>query len=139
MRGSLVVAEVALSVVLLAGASLLIETFANLLRSDPGFDPHPVLAVQIWPTGEEISSTAAMVNFNRNVVRRIESIPGVQSAAIVTGGLPLEQGGNEYFEFVGQKQRDGISADYESMRTQSSSFDQLAAYPVVKLLVGIPV
>ena len=115
MRGALVIAEVALSLVLLAGASLLIETFANLLHTNPGFDPNRILSVQIWPTGGEIPSTEAMVNFHRNVIQRIERIPGVQSAAVVTGGLPLELGGNVYFEFVGRKQSEGVSADYREI------------------------
>ena len=115
MRGALVVAEVALSLVLLAGASLLIETFANLLHTNPGFDPHPILSVQIWPTGGEIATTQAMVNFHRNAIQRIEGIPGVQSAAVVTGGLPLELGGNVYFEFAGRKQGQGVSADYREI------------------------
>jgi putative ABC transport system permease protein len=117
MGNVLLVAEVALSLVLLAGASLLIETFFNLLRTNPGFDPHPVLSVQIWPTGGEFPSAAAMTNFDRSVTQRVESIPGVQSAAIVNGGSPLEQGGNEYVEFVGSKQR-GLSSDYREVTPQ---------------------
>jgi len=104
---------VALSLVLLAGASLLIKTFANLLRIDPGFDPHAVLSVQIWHTGNEFSSTEVMVNFNRNVVQRIKSIPGVQSAAVVGAGLPLEQGGNVGVEFPIQKRDESI--DYRQI------------------------
>ncbi len=114
VRSVLVVAEIGLSVILLAGAALLIETFSNLLRVNPGFDPHPLLAVEIWPTGEEIPSTDAMTSFHRQVIERIERMPGVQAAGIAVGGLPLEQGGNEYFTFVGQK-RDGISADYREI------------------------
>jgi putative ABC transport system permease protein len=115
MRSVLAVTEAALSLVLLAGASLLIETFTNLLRVSPGFDPHRVLSVKIWPAGGEIPTTSAMVSFHRNVIGRIDSIPGIQSAAIVTGGLPPEQGGNEYFEFPGQEQGEGISADYREI------------------------
>ena len=115
MRSMLVVTEVALSLVLLAGASLLIETFANLLRVNPGFDPRPILSVQIWPTGGELPSTAAMVNLHRNLIERIERIPGVQSAAIVTGGLPLERGGNEFFVLFNGNQRRELSLDYREI------------------------
>ncbi len=118
LRGALVIGEVALSFVLLAGASLLIQTFANLLRTNPGFQPNHLLSVQIWPTDEKISSTEALANFDRQVIEKMEAIPGVQSAAIVTGGLPLEGGGNEYFQFLGGKAGEGISADYRQITPQ---------------------
>ena len=118
LRGALVIGEVALSFVLLAGASLLIQTFANLLRTNPGFQPNHILSVQIWPTGEKISSTEALANFDRQVIEKMEAIPGVQSAAIVTGGPPLEGGGNEYFQFLGGKAGEGISADYRQITPQ---------------------
>jgi putative ABC transport system permease protein len=51
LRSALAVVEIALSLILLAGAALLIETFANLLHTNPGFDPHPILALQTWTTG----------------------------------------------------------------------------------------
>ena len=114
MRGALAAAEIALSVVLLAGASLLIATFTNLLRVNPGFELQRMLSVEIWPTGDELPTTAAMTNFNRNLILRIEQIPGVQAAAIVVGGTPLEQGGNEYFTFADPKQQ-GVSADYREI------------------------
>jgi predicted permease len=103
LRGSLVVGEIALALILLTGASLLIETFANLLRTNPGFDPHHLLAVQIWPTGEKFTSTQAMSNFNQSLVEKLQSIPGVESAAVVGAGLPLERGGNVNVEILGHE------------------------------------
>src|SRR4030095_6328592 len=74
LRGALVIGEVARSFVLLAGASLLIQTFANLLRTNPGFQPNHILSVQIWPTDEKISSTEALANFDRQVIEKVEAI-----------------------------------------------------------------
>jgi len=115
LRTGLVVLEVALSLVLLVGASLLIQTFANLLRADIGFDPRKVLAVQIWPAGKEFQTTDEMANFHRAIIERIGTIPGAESAAIVSGGLPLEEGGNLYAEFVGNQQTVGDSVDYREI------------------------
>lgn len=115
IRSTLVVVEVALSLVLLSGASLTIRTFANLLNTDLGFNPRNLLCMPIWPTGEKFSSTETMVNFEQHILESLQTIPGVQSASIVVGGLPLEAGGNEYVELVGRKAREGGSVDYREI------------------------
>jgi predicted permease len=91
----MVCAEMALSLILLIGSGLLIRTFVGLLNTDPGFSPQKMLTVQIWTTGSQYSSTPALANFYQELVRRIEAVPGVQSAAVVAAGLPLERGGND--------------------------------------------
>lgn len=109
----LVSAEVALSLVLLVGSGLLIRTFANLLRTKPGIDPHNVLSVPIWTTGTQYKSGGDLARFYETALGRIEAIPGVESAAVVAAGLPLERGGNSYVEVAGDKE--GFSADYREI------------------------
>ena len=94
LSAGMVSAEVALSLILLIGSGLLIRTFASLLTTDPGFDPHQMLTLEIWTTGSKYDSAARLANFYQDLVRRIEAIPGVRSAAVVAAGLPLERGGN---------------------------------------------
>lgn len=94
LRQVLVIGEFAISLVLLTGAGLMIATFSKLLHTDPGFNPHRVLTAQFWLIGSKYDSSARVENFNRAVVQRIESLPGVDAAAIVAAGLPLEFGGN---------------------------------------------
>ena len=89
LRSALVVAEVALSFVLLVGAGLLVRTFANLMGVDPGFDPHNVLTCQIQLNGERYDTTNEAAAFYRDALDRIRSVPGVESAA-VTNKLPLD-------------------------------------------------
>jgi predicted permease len=89
LRGALVVAEVALSLVLLIGAGLLIRTFANLLNVTPGFDPHNVLTFQIDLNGERYDTAAEAAAFYRDALDRIGHLPGVEAAAI-TNKLPLD-------------------------------------------------
>src|SRR5215813_45665 len=88
MRGALVVAEVALALTLLAGAGLLIRTFANLRRVDPGFDPGNVLTFEVAPNGERYETTAQNADYFRRSLERLKGLPGVESAA-VTSNLPL--------------------------------------------------
>jgi predicted permease len=94
LSAAMVCAEVALSLILLIGSGLLIRTFVSLLDTDPGFNPQHMLTVQIWTTGSKYNSTPALSGFYNELVRRIVAIPGVQNAAVVGAGLPLETGVN---------------------------------------------
>lgn len=89
LRGALVVAEVALSLVLLVGAGLLIRTLNNLLSVAPGFDSHNVLTCQLTLSGERYDTTNEAAAFYREALERIGALPGVEAAAI-TNKLPLD-------------------------------------------------
>jgi putative ABC transport system permease protein len=88
-RSLLVVTEMALALVLLVGAALLIRSFAALRDVQPGFDSHHLLTLQTSMGGGAYSTTAKVTNFTREVLRRIESLPGVEAAA-TTLMLPIE-------------------------------------------------
>ncbi|MGH7625093.1 MAG: FtsX-like permease family protein [Gemmatimonadaceae bacterium] len=92
-RNALIIGEIALAIVLLVGAGLLLRTFANLVRTDPGFDTQHVLSAEIWLTGSRYDSTAAIASFYRRLTERIDALPGVRSSAVIEAGLPLERGG----------------------------------------------
>jgi putative ABC transport system permease protein len=93
-RSALVVSEVALCLVLLTGAALLIKTFRRVLNTDPGFNPTHVLSLQVYLSGSRYDSTPAVSRYYDEAVRRIKGLPGVQSAAVVADGLPLQRGLN---------------------------------------------
>jgi putative ABC transport system permease protein len=80
-RSALVAGEVALSLVLLIGAVLLIRTFVGLRTVNPGFDAHNVLTMQTSMAGDHYANTTQMANFERQVLQRIESLPGVTEAS----------------------------------------------------------
>ncbi|MGA2595972.1 MAG: ABC transporter permease [Bryobacteraceae bacterium] len=90
-RGVLIVAEIALALVLLAGAALMIRTFSALRGVDPGFDMHHVLTMQTSLGGTRYAKTAQVETLTREVLQRIEALPGVEAAAS-TIVLPLEGG-----------------------------------------------
>jgi putative ABC transport system permease protein len=83
---SLVVIEVALAVVLLAGASLTLRSFANQLAVNPGFDPRDVLTVQLALPAERYESDDARRAFYARTFEAIRALPGVHGAgaAMVT-------------------------------------------------------
>ncbi|HEY2361107.1 MAG TPA: ABC transporter permease [Candidatus Angelobacter sp.] len=88
LRGLLVVCEIALSVVLLAGAGLLIRSFARLQSVQPGFTSENVLAMEVFVTGKAFNKDEATIDFYREVERRIARLPGVIAEG-ATSGLPL--------------------------------------------------
>jgi putative ABC transport system permease protein len=96
----LVVAEVALSAVLLVGAGLLIATFMNLRGIRLGFDIDNMMTVQLTPSVARFGSPAAGAELDRQLLERMSAIPGV--AAVTTAStLPLERGPNFIFGLEG--------------------------------------
>src|SRR5205807_482404 len=88
LLGALVVVEVALALVLLVGAGLMTRSFAELMRVSPGFEPRNLLAVQIYLPQPKYQGGLARTRFFAEALRRVASLPGVQSAAAVSA-LPM--------------------------------------------------
>jgi putative ABC transport system permease protein len=85
MRSSLVVAQVALSIVLLLGAGLLMRTFVKLVGVDLGFDPKQVLAAGVaFPPRQDMSADDQRQIYRR-IVDRSAAVPGVRSVAVTNG------------------------------------------------------
>ena len=88
IRGILIAAEVSLSLVLLAGAGLLVKSFVRLLAVDPGFDTQHLLTINIELPDYKYSDVEQRAEFVRGALARLEQIPGVTSAA-ATNVMPL--------------------------------------------------
>ncbi|MGB7188835.1 MAG: ABC transporter permease [Acidobacteriaceae bacterium] len=80
-RAALVVAEVALSIVLLVGTGLMVRTFLALTHVDLGFDPGHILTAQLALPISEFKDAAARNRFVRTVLDRVSALPGVDAAA----------------------------------------------------------
>jgi putative ABC transport system permease protein len=96
VRNSLVVAEIALALVLLVGAGLLLKSYARVQNNDPGFDRHNILTAEMdlpetkYPQrgSADYNHGVAMINFWNEALRRVQQLPGVESAGY-TIVLPL--------------------------------------------------
>jgi putative ABC transport system permease protein len=110
---ALVVGEIALALVLLTGAGLLGRTFANLMRTDPGFDVQRVLSAEIWLTGSRHEAAGSTTAFYDELIRRLKQEPGIEAAAVVEAGLPLARGGNLPVSVDGKDLRSTI--DYRTV------------------------
>lgn len=90
VRRGLVVAQLALSVILVVGAGLLLRTLVALTQIDLGFNPNRVLTAQLQLTTTDYPRDADVIGFYRQVTERLESVPGVTSAGAVRM-LPLSR------------------------------------------------
>jgi putative ABC transport system permease protein len=106
--GALVIAEIAFAVVLVIGAGLLVRSYSELATADPGFDPGRMLTLVLNVPGRldvqnprldqerqvpvyDGTGMLPVAQFYRELVRRIEALPGV-AAAGATSAAPLHQG-----------------------------------------------
>jgi putative ABC transport system permease protein len=95
MRSALVVAECALAMLLLVGAALLVRSFWQLMKVEPGIDPNGVLTARLWlpqpnePSAGPYFKHQARLPVFEEILRRLRELPGVESAAVVQG-LPLD-------------------------------------------------
>jgi putative ABC transport system permease protein len=88
LRRALVVAQVAITLVLLGSAGLVVRSVERLLRADPGFDADGVLTFRVRSPPEFFPKPADLVGFQDRVERELRSIPGVSDVS-ATSVLPL--------------------------------------------------
>jgi putative ABC transport system permease protein len=93
LRGLLVTAEVAVSLVLLIAAGLLINSFLRLRNIDPGFKVDHLLTMKIELPEPKYEAFERRAAFYTDLIQRVQSLAGVRSAAVTTN-LPLYRQGN---------------------------------------------
>jgi putative ABC transport system permease protein len=96
VRRTLVVAEIGVTVVLLAGAGLLARSFATLQRVDPGFDVRNLLVLRLAPDVTKYRESPLVSGYYGRVLDGIRELPGVASAAAVTA-LPMSTIGSNFY------------------------------------------
>jgi putative ABC transport system permease protein len=123
-RSLLVISEMALAVILLAGSALLIRTFVGLRSVQPGFDPHHVITLQTSLTGGKYDATVKTTNMITQVLQRVSALPGVQAAS-ATVMLPVEGGVDMPFLIEGKPPAKGgtYSGDEQWRFTTPAYFD----------------
>ncbi len=101
LKQGLVVAEVALSALLLVATGLLLRSYWALGSVSPGFEAGGVLAASLSPTGEAYRDSARVRAFYREAVERLGALPGVARAAAISW-TPLEGGAATRFTISGR-------------------------------------
>jgi len=95
-RNALVVCQIALAVILLAGAGLMVRTLSTLSRVDAGFSARNVLTMGVPLSGEQYKQPQTVVDFWQRVIAGVKALPGVESAS-VSRDLPVDGWAGQFF------------------------------------------
>jgi putative ABC transport system permease protein len=128
-RSALVVIEMALAMVLLVGAALLIRTFLGLRTVNPGFETHNILTMDMSLAGARFEKTLAVGQLAREGQQRLDSLPGVEAAA-VSCCLPLEGGYGLPFDIEGRPLTDGPYTGGGGWRSVSTGYFEVFRIPL---------
>jgi predicted permease len=127
---SLVVGEVAVSLVLLVAAGLLLTSFWKLMHVSPGFDATNVLTFKTSFTDEQAASSAALGQRMDELVGRLEAQPGVQTAAAVNT-LPTQLTPDLPFEILGRKAGNSDASGNEKYMPITAGYFDALRVPVM--------
>jgi|HubBroStandDraft_4_1064222.scaffolds.fasta_scaffold07212_5 predicted permease len=115
LQGLFVAAEVALTLILLVGAGLMMESSYRLANVHVGFDPSRLLTVRVPLIANKYVQGPKSALYYRDILNRIRAIPGAQSVALVNN-LPLSGFHTEgYFEPPGAKTGEGVSVGMQGV------------------------
>jgi len=125
-------AETALAVVLVIGAGLLIRSLGALQRVDVGFDPAGLLTFQLYLPDARYPSAMAADAFYASLLSRIEALPGVQSAAAMSGLPPLRNVNANDTEFEGVEQSPERPFNVDYYQTIQGDYVETMGIPLVE-------
>jgi putative ABC transport system permease protein len=132
LHDALIVSEVALSLVLLVGAGLVLRSFVQVYRVDPGFATGNVLTARIALPSNKYSAAQQRVAFFQDVLNRVEALPGVQAAAFASD-LPLTGFGvMRPFHIEGRPHATPRDYTYARIRVASAGYFQAMHVPIVQ-------
>jgi predicted permease len=130
-RSALVVTEIALSLVLVIGSTLLIRTYLKLQAVDPGFDTHNTLTMAMSISGSRFQTSAPVAQIIRQGTERIKTIPGVVEAA-AGNWLPTQGAFSMGFDVVGRPKGNAPFTGGASYYSVSWSYFDALKIPILR-------
>ncbi len=130
-RYALIVAEVALSVVLLAGAGLLFRSFMELHSVNTGFNSQQVLTARLSPSGTNFRNDSDYIAFYQKVMNRVSNLPGVVEVGTINT-LPLSKGPTTGFQIEGRPLTTPDKWPGANYRSVSPSYFRAMNIPLVQ-------
>ncbi len=131
-RKLLVVSEVAVAVLLLAGAGLLGKSFLRLLSEDPGFNPEGVLLAQVSLPETSYPDPTSRVAFFDRALEAVRSLPGVRSASVVSAAPFSGNSSSGSYSIEGYQPGPGESAPHALIRIVDPDYFKTLEIPLLQ-------
>jgi putative ABC transport system permease protein len=129
-RAALVVLEVALAFVLLAGATTSGRALMRLQAKDPGFEPRNLLTFWLSLPSTKYTTVERLQAFRVAALERLGAVPGVKQAAIAYG-LPMQGSAEMSFDIAGRPPAQGNDMPFAVMYPQSPGFIETLRIPLL--------
>lgn len=131
LRDTLVTAEIALTLVLLVGATLMGHSLIALLRVDPGFVAERVATVRVALAGPVYADDARQQRFFEELLDRVRALPGVEGSGAISN-LPLQGGGSGAFRVDGAPPPPAGARPEATMRSVAGDYFSALRIPVTE-------
>lgn len=132
VRNALVVAEIAMALAVLVGAGLLVKSFLRVQEVNPGFNPRGLLTMQLSLPDFKYKDAPQRVNFYKQLIENVRSLPGVQTAGAVSV-LPLSGGGSSgSFRIEGRQVPQGQSAPHGARWAATPDYFKTMGIPIIR-------
>jgi putative ABC transport system permease protein len=132
LSNSLVVAEVALALILLAGAGLMLRSLGNVLGVKPGFDAAHVLSMHIRLPFTRYSNDQQLRAFTNSLLDRTSQLPGVESAAVASGLPLMDNLSVTTYQVEGQPPADLAQTPETDVKQVSEDYFRTIGTPILK-------
>jgi putative ABC transport system permease protein len=132
-RSALVIAEIALSLMLLVGAGLLLRSFQRLQQVDAGFheSPQQILFMTLSPAASRYADENTGINLYTRLLQRIERVPGLDSVSISDSIPPRQEADADTFTILGQVVRTDTENPIVSVGIVSSDYFKTIGAPLL--------
>jgi len=131
LQASLIIAETALTVVLLSSAGLLLRSFIKAMNADAGFNRYNVITFELNQAGPKVPTLEHRIRFISNVLAEVERVPGVDCAAM-SSTSPMN-GRNSFGDFVSREDkpetRNNVNAGYDAV---AGNFFKASGIPLLR-------
>jgi putative ABC transport system permease protein len=131
LRDLLVITEFALALPLLVGAGLMINSFMRLQQVNLGFDPNHLLTVRIPLPARKYPEAEQAINFHKELLRRVQTLPGIKSVSLSTD-LPLLGGHTNNFNLEIRPTPPGKSENVAEEMAVSPEYFRTLGIPLLK-------